>query len=315
MPRCCGGASCSCVIQEGAHIQIVGVGSPADPFVIVGDVDLEVVDNSVFNLTLGGLGTQAVPWILGIDFAATAKLNDLPDVNTPAPTNGQVLGWDDATKLWTARNPTTAASGAVLHDTSLVGDGSAGTPLQVQEDPAGYLITRTPGLGLSDAGINSTVRKFADGTARAAAAPAPTVNTLSVLGTSPGQIDYYDGTQWLSAGGAFLLAPATGEEMYQMSGPYVGGRLTVMVQNVSTITDVNGMFDAIDSATLAGRAGIMSASAQPICDSNGLIGIPAPFAVYLNGEAGALKGRAYALSDGTPLAFSQINLSVTAFVY
>jgi hypothetical protein len=314
MPRCCGAASCSCVIQEGVHMQIVGVGSPADPFVVSADVDLEVADNSVFNLTLTGLGTAAVPWVLSTAFAATAKLNDLPDVTAPSPTNGQVLGWDSGTSQWTNRAPTTAASGSVTHDTSLAGDGSAGTPLQVAEDPAGFLVTRAPGLGLSDAGINQTVRKFADSTARSSATPAPTTNTLSVLGDRPGQIDYYDGTTWKSAGGSFLLANVAGQEMYQMSGPYTGGRLTVMVANVSALTDVNGIFDAIGSAALAGRAGIMSAFCQPTAPT-GLAVVSSPFAVMLNGEAGALRGRAYTLVDGLPLALAQVTCTVTAYVY
>ena len=316
MPRCCGGASCSCVVQEGAHIQIVGTGSAADPFVIAGDVDLLVADNSVFNLTLTGLGTVASPWVLSAAFAATAKLNDLPDVTAPSPTNGQVLGWNSSTSQWVNQAPTTAASGSVTHDTSLAGDGSAGTPLQVQEDPAGFLVTRTPGLGLSDSGINQTVRKFADSTARSGASPAPTANTLSMLANSPGNIDYYDGTSstWKPAGGAFLLADVVGQEMYRMSGPYVGGRLSVIIRQVSAITDVNGIFDVISAVDLAGRAGIMSAQAQATAPS-GLLSLPTPYEVVLAGESGALRGRVYTLSDGLPLALAQINCTVTAFVY
>lgn len=314
MPRCCGGASCSCVIQEGPHIQIAGTGSPADPFVVAGDVDLEVTDNTVFNLTLNGAGTVASPWNLSAAFASTATLNDLPDVTAVGMTNGQVLGWDSGTSQWTPRAPTTAASGSVTHDTSLAGDGSAGTPLQVQEDPAAYLTTRAPGLGVSDAGINQMVRKFADEAARTAASPAPTTNTLSVLGTAPGAIDYYDGSAWKSAGGAFLLGAVSGEEMYQMSGPYAGGRLTVLVKNVEEVTDADGMFDAIPSTDLAGRAGIMSAMAQPI-PTTSLLAVPTPFMVMLAGEGGALRGRAFRVDDGTPLPLTTINLSLTAFVY
>ena len=312
-PRCCGGASCSCVVDEGMHIQITGTGSAADPFVITGDIALQAQDNTVFDVSLTGLGTIAVPWQLSVNYAATAKLNDLPDVNAPAPTNGQVLGWDTATSQWTNRAPTTAAAGTITHDTS--GDGSAGASLQVNEDPARLLATTPAGLGLSDTGVNQLARKFADATARAAASPAPTVNTLSLLGSSPGQIDYYDGTTWKSAGGAFLLGPVTGQEMYQMSGPYAGGRLTVLVAHVSAITDTNGIFDVIDSTTLAGRAGVMSATVQPIADANGLLGVPAPYVVVLSGEGGALRGRAYTISDGVPLAAAQVTCTATAFVY
>src|SRR5262245_28578094 len=315
MPRCCGGASCSCVLEEAAHINIAGTGSPADPFVIEGDVALQVTDNATFDLTLTGLGTVLSPWVLEAKYAATAKLNDLPDVTAPAPTNGQVLGWDSATSQWTNRAPTTAASGSVQHDTSLAGDGSAGTPLQVLRDPSAYLGTTAQGLGLNSNGINQLARKFADAAARAATVVPPTLNTLSLLATRPGQIDYWDGDSWEMAGGSFLLGAVAGQEMYQMSGPYSGGRLTVAVQNITATTDGNGEFDAIPAANLTAAGGIMSAFAQPIAPSGGLSAVATPFMVVLAGTAGALRGKAYRIDNGAPLTLSPINLTVTAYIY
>jgi hypothetical protein len=315
MPRCCGGASCSCVLEEAAHINIVGTGSPGDPFVIAADVAVQVADNPTFDLTLTGLGTAASPWVIGVTFAATAKLNDLPDVTAPTPTNGQVLGWDTATSQWTPRAPTTAAAGAVLHDTSLAGDGSAGTPLQVLRDPSAYLGTTAQGLGMNANGINQLARKFPDAAARTAAVVPPTLNTLSLLDTAPGQIDYWDGAAWTQAGGSFLLAAVTGQEMYQMSGAYAGGRLKVVVRNVTTTTDGNGEFDAITPADLTGQAGIMSAHAQPIAPPGGLSSIPTPFVVALAGASGGLRGKAFRVDTGAPLTLSPVNLTVTAFIY
>jgi hypothetical protein len=34
-------------------------------------------------------------------FSSRVKLSQLPDVSTVAPTNNQVLVWNDTTKLWT----------------------------------------------------------------------------------------------------------------------------------------------------------------------------------------------------------------------
>src|SRR5215510_10072197 len=170
MARCCGGATCACLIQtSGTQVSITGSGQPGDPYVIHGGVALQVADTSVFDLQLTGNGSTASPWVLSANFASTAKLDDLPDVNAPTPTNGQVLGWDAPSSRWTARPPTTAAAGSVTTDTALVGDGSAGAPLGVNEDPAGYLATRSTGLGLSDPGLNRIVRHYPNTTARASA--------------------------------------------------------------------------------------------------------------------------------------------------
>lgn len=312
MPRCCGGATCSCVIDNGSHIQIVGTGSPADPFVITADVALEAKDNTVFDVAVTGLGSVVAPWQIEVKYASSAKLNDLPDVNAPAPTNAQVLGWDTATSQWTPRAPTTAAAGTVTHDTSLAGDGSAGAPLQVAEDPARMLATAAGGLGLSDTGMNSIVRRHADTAARTAAAPTPVLNSLTMLDSQPGKMDYWDGDSWEPAG-VFLLALA-GQEMFQMSGPYTGAqRITLMVRNVDQITDSLGAFDAIPAVDIAGRAGVITAIAQASAPAGASAAIP--FTVILSPTAGAIKGVAYRISDGQPLALSSINCTVLALVY
>lgn len=314
MPRCCGGASCSCVIDNGLHIQVAGSGSPSDPFVIIGDVDLDAVDNQVFDLTLNGIGTVASPWSLEVDFAPTARLDDLPDVNAPAPTNAQVLGWDSATSRWTARAPTTAAAGTVTHDTSLAGDGSAGAPLQANEDPARMLGTTGAGLGLNDAGMNSIVRRFADAPARAAATPAPVQNALTILGSNPGQVDYWDTTAaaW-SPTGVFTLLLLS-DALVEASGAYTGTRITFLIQNVDTITADDGTFDAVTPEELAGRAGVLAASVQATAPG-GIASVTTPFSVVVAPEAGGIKGIAYRLDDGEPMALSPVTCTVIALVY
>src|SRR5678815_4690585 len=134
MPNCCGGASCSCVIQGGSGITVTGAGTPASPFVLDAHQVFNAVDNKTFDLSITGSGTTIDPWTVQVTWATTAQLDDFPDVQAPTPTNGQVLGWDNTLQKWTPRAPTTAAAGAVLHDTSLTGDGSSGAPLAVQTE-------------------------------------------------------------------------------------------------------------------------------------------------------------------------------------
>lgn len=310
MPRCCGGSTCSCSIQAGSHIKIAGIGTATDPFVIIGDVDLDVVDNTTFNMSLTGLGTLLDPWIIGVQFAATAKLADFPDVSGIAPTNGQVLAWNAGANEWRPAAPTTAASGSVNHDTSLAGDGSAGTPLQVQEDPAGFLVTRAPGLGVSDAGINQMVRKFPTVAARAAASPAPTLDTLSLVDSAPGQIDYWTGSAWASAGGAFLLGATAGQEFYQLSGGYTGGRLTILMKKVITTTDAAGTFTVVDPTELAGKAGVMMVFTQLFAPET-----PIPISVMVEGAGGGLLGHAYRIDDGTVYALGTVGIMANVYVY
>jgi hypothetical protein len=301
------------VIEGGPHIEVLGTGSSADPFVIAGDFELAVEDNDTFDLTLTGAGTTASPFTLEVTYAATATLNDLPDVNAPTPSNAEVLGWDSATSQWTPRAPTTASAGSVTTDTSLAGDGSGGAPLQVQEDPDRMLATGAAGLGLSDTGMNSVVRKYADATARTAASPAPVQNALTMLATNPGQIDYWTGSAW-SPAGLFLFA-MTGQEMFELSGPYTGDqRVTFMVRNIDQITDSLGVFEAISATDLAGRAGVITAIAQPTAPG-GPGTNPVPFAVILAPEGSALMGTAYRLDDGEPMALSSITCTVIALLY
>jgi hypothetical protein len=312
IPRCCGGASCSCSIQAGPHITILGTGGPEDPFVISGDVDLEVTDTGTVDLTLSGAGTEAAPWSLSGRFSTSSKLNDLGDVSV-SPSNGEVLAWNTSLGEWRAVAPTTAEAGSVSTDGSLTGDGSAGSPLQVREDSARLLATAPGGLGLSDAGINSTIRHFVDDTTRAAANPSPGLNTMSTLDSNPGELDYWTGSGW-SPAGTFLLA-LDGDELYAMSGSYTGEqRITLMVRNIITTTDDLGTFEVVPTDALAGRAGVLSAQCTP--STGGLpLGSGVPWTVVLVGEGGALKGTAYRLDDGTAMPSTPVAASVLALLY
>lgn len=305
MARCCGSASCACILEAGQHIQIGGSGSAQDPFVVVGDVDLAVADNTTFNLTLTGAGTVASPWTLFVAFAATASVKDLPDVSDTAPTNGQVLVWNNGLGQYVPGSPTPAASGSVNHDTSLTGDGSPGDPLGVVASTARFIASVASGIGLSDAGINRLVRRFGTSGARAAASPVVELNTLSVLDTEPGRLDYWDGAAWKQVR-QFPVDYGAGE-FYAMSGSYAGGTVTQMVRQVSFVTDGAGNFTALSPTDLASVAGVLSVNYQ---ETGGT-----PYKAILNPGSSAVVGTAYRLDTGAPYAGQVLSGVVTAWLY
>ena len=307
LARCCGGGSCSCKIEAGPKVTVTGIGSSSDPFVIAADVSIQVVDTTVFNLTLSGDGSTVSPWVVTLAYAATAKLNDIPDVNADAPTNGQVLAYNTTTSTWGPVAPTTAATGAVVHDLSLSGDGSAGTPLQVLEAPTRYLSTDAAGLGVTTAGINSLVRKFADSTARAAASPAPVLNSLSSLDNAPGKVDYWNGAAWISLEGA-IKADAAANQFLQLSGAYANtAQLTMLVRNFSGVTDSSGNLTVIPSATLSGKAGVLSVGVTVTGAQS--------YMPVLGAGANYVFVQARRLDDGALLVSQAITGQVTAYVY
>lgn len=307
MPRCCGGSSCACLIQSsGTQISITGSGTAGDPYVVHGAIALQVADNSVFNLSLSGAGSTASPWILGVDFAASAKLDDLPDVQITSQTNGQVVGWDSALSRWTNRAPTTAASGSVQHDTALVGDGSAGSPLGINEDSTGFLATAAGGLGLSDTGKNRIVRHFASSAARALATPLPDLNALSMLDDHPGRIDYYTGVAWAEYG-QFTPDFGTGQ-LLALSGTYsTSVKATLMVRQISATTDGSGYFEMLSVTDLSGKAGVLGCWFQPTLSS--------VFGTIVETTTTTVRGHAYRLTDGSAHATQPVSGVVLALVY
>lgn len=312
MPNCCGGASCACVLTEGDHIAITGSGTSQDPFIVTADVDLAVTDNTVFNLTLAGAGTVASPWNLSVAFAATAKLDDLPDVNAPSPTNTQVLGWDSATSKWTARAPTTAASGSVTHDTSLAGDGSGGSPLNVVTDETFDITTRAAGVGVTDTARRQSVRRFANAAARTsdAAVLAPQLNSLSILDDQPGIIWYYTGSAWAQEVASFD-SQMIGTAFLQLSGAFTTQRMTRVLKKLSTTTDGLGSFDVLTAADLSGRAGVLGVQFTATDPSQ----TGAAFQAILFPNVTKISAIARRMDDGTPWAGVAVNGLVEAWVY
>lgn len=303
---CCGGG-CSCVVMEGAHITVEGSGAPTDPFVISADLELSVQDNTTFNLTLAGTGSTDFPYVIGIDYAPTATVRHLPDWSDAVPTNGQVPVWNSSLGQWVPGTNTPAVTGAVSHNTSLSGDGSSGSPLAVVADTARLLSTTSSGVGLTDVGVNRTLRKFATESARSAASPAPTLNTLSVLDSEPGRVQIWNGTAWedLEAPGVPVFF---GDELLQLSGPWDGTAVQTVVRNGSATTAADGSFAVLDPSDLTDAAGVLNADVTALA--------PVPFIPMVSGEVpGQVTCFAYAPGSGEPYAGVLLNYSVRAVVY
>jgi hypothetical protein len=310
MPSCCGsGSSCSCKISAGSGIEVTGSGTAVDPFVLSASVGFEAESNDRFTVTITGTGSTGNPYKMSVDYAPTSKLDDVPDVNAPAPTNGQVLSWNAATLTWVPAAPTTAAAGSVTHDQSLSGDGSVGAPLAVVPYAARFIALHAAnGIGMSDAGVNQLVRHFTDAGARASATPAPVLNTLSILDSAPGQITWWDGAQWAPLAASFDTAYlGSTTEFLALSGPYTSGRLTHLVKQFSGVTDASGNVDILDASDLTGRGGVLTCQFQ----ETGAL----PFKVVVFANTDRVSGHVFNLVNGTPYASQAFTGIVDAWVY
>lgn len=305
MARCCGGSQ-TAIQVSGAHLTISGAGSAQSPYVIGESLSVVAADNTVFDTTVSGAGTVGSPWTVSVAFAATAKLDDLPDVNAPTPTNTQVLSWDTATSKWIPRAPTTAASGSISHDTAFVGDGSGGSPLGINEDAAGFLVTAAGGLGLSDNGKNRIVLHYANAATRTASPlVTPILNSLSVLDSAPGAIDYWNGSAWVPQG-QYKIDFGAGQ-LLALSGSYTGGRLTQMIRQISATTDVGGVLTVLSATDLTGYAGVLSAVFQQTG-----VGL---YTTAVQTTSTEVKAHAIQLTTGADYQFQSVTGVVTAWLY
>lgn len=309
MAKCCGqtGGGCGCQIIGHGAVDVSGSGQPSDPFILDVDLYLGSSANKTFNTIISGDGSSATPYTPVVTFADTAQLDDIPDVLAPNPANGQVLAWNSAQGKWVAAPPTTAPAGAVLHDTSLNGDGSATTPLAVLNEPTRLLGTFPAGIGLTDLGMASVVQHFADETSRAAAIPTPFLNQMTMLDTELGVIHYWTGSAWS------LLPNQTswevpGGSMLELSGAYSDGLpVTVMVVQVNATTDALGNFDIFGTTELTGRSGVLTAQFS----EHGVT----PWKAMLNAVSNKIVGTAYRISDGSVMAGTPVTGSAQAILY
>lgn len=265
---CCGGRSCTCKLEAGLGVVITGGGSVDEPYVISSDagaVQITDNDNAVFNVGIAGDGTDEDPFEISVQFAGTAKLDNIPDVNAPTPTNGQVLAWHNASGTWRAADPVTAPVGSVDHDDTLSGDGSSGDPLSVVTDDTRGVTDNANGVALTNATINQGIRKFANNSARNAADPsAEVLNTFTVLATSPGVLWYWSGTAWVQqVAGGQLEMPFGTEVMLTLSGPWDSSMpVRHIVKKVDATANADGEFTIFSTVELAGMGGVIVARYQ-----------------------------------------------------
>lgn len=303
---CCGGTICACQIVAEGRLTVEGSGQPGDPFILNAAAEFDPWGNTTFLSDVLGAGTVAVPWHVEIGFAPTAKLDDIPNVDTGAPQNGQVLTWDSATATWKASPPSVAPVGAVVHDTSLTGDGSAGTPLGVAPYAARYLGSFPQGVGVNDAGMTAMVHHFANATDRATAFPSPGYNTLSMLDNAPGVLEYWTSTAWSVLPNQ--VGWSASEAFMELSGPYtLGIPITFMVLQVDTTTDGNGVLDLVTPTDLTSRSGVLSVQVQEGGDQ--------AWHAQVFGNTDRISATAYRITDGTPMAGVPLTATVNAIVY
>jgi len=107
--------------------------------------------------------------------AIPTTLDSLTDVNTPAPTNGQVLTYNTSTGQWIASTP---SGGGTVNSVAL----SMPAPSNPAFSVAGSPVTNTGTLAVS---ANGTIDQYIDGTGA--------LRTLPSTGGGGGQIFYFNG--------------------------------------------------------------------------------------------------------------------------
>lgn len=185
MARCgCAGQTCSCLIQGGEGVEVIGSGTVGDPYIINtqgSDIagSIQFVDTDTIDFTVTGAGTEANPYQIRAD--ATMSLDSLSDVDAPAPTENYVLAWNGT--AWVPAPPNTVDPGTISTLEPITGDGTAGDPIALSlvtddsltgtgtaTDPLrathivaeGYYTTEVPGGGTVNQTITFPTGRFTE---------------------------------------------------------------------------------------------------------------------------------------------------------
>jgi len=130
MARCgCAGTICACAVKAGAGILVQGEGSSGDPYTIINNRDIHVVDTDTANMTRDQQGGD---YYLSVD-VKPQPLNWLSNVVAPAPVDGYVLKYSSADQSWHPSPATTAPVGSISTGCGIAGNGSS-SPLSVELD-------------------------------------------------------------------------------------------------------------------------------------------------------------------------------------
>jgi len=306
MAGCCGSRSSNTRIEAGEGALVTGVGSAGDPFVVSLDSDIIANPASPLLVTIQGAGTSSSPHVVTVSYREDSSLRDLPDVSDTEPLNGQVLVWNEAAQQYIPAAQGTAATGAVQHDLSLTGDGSAGAPLAVRTG-AGLDVT-DDGLVLDVDAREGLVAHYATALDRDFAMPEPVPNVLTMLDERPGVIDYWDGSAWQPTQ-AETTREAVGPGLLEMSGPYDGRPVReVFVTQQQVTTDAAGNFVILAPEALVGATGVLSVA--PVT----LLSQTAGFTSVALSVAGGIVGTLLTAA-GAPAAAAVISFHTVVTLY
>lgn len=158
MARCGCGSSCSCLIEAGSGIQVDGIGTVENPYVVSSDATelldrINFLDSSSVDFTYSGVGTLISP--MNVSAVAKLALTDLTDVQG-TPADNQVPVW--VVDHWEFQDQSGGGGG-----TGLPSGGTAGQLLIKQSSTDGDALWKTP---VTDAVIlrTATQQAMASGT-------------------------------------------------------------------------------------------------------------------------------------------------------
>lgn len=265
MAKCCGN-TCACVLREGPTLAgnhallVTGNGTTQNPYIVT--FKGITFDSDAGDLQITRTFDTDDGYHVVLNFAPGSSLSHIGDVDGGAAEPGQVLTWNGT--AWAPAAPVTASSGSVVTDASLAGDGSGATPLAVASSPTGGIETGTDGIKLTDLVRSELVLRYPDSATRDADPTVPVLDQLSMLDSNPGYVDYWDGTEWTPL---LAIGNVLGTAYLELSGAYLSGSVTVLVKQLSDTTDPNGVVTLLSADDLAGYAGVLSVTVQPLTDA------------------------------------------------